>query len=201
MLPTSLLGGRWLRHRLTKRHHRFQLVALFVGLSLVVGLSAAWFLSADFTEAQYWKTLGYPGVLVLSFVGAAGLVLPVPGLAAVCGAGGLELNLIGVGVLAAVGETAGEMSGYAIGYGGRRVVERRRFYRTAERWMERRGTLVLFVLSAVPNPLFDVVGITAGGTHYPIKRFLVVVGAGKLIKSLAVAWACNLGVDLLQWEL
>jgi membrane protein YqaA with SNARE-associated domain len=191
----------WLTHRLTRRHHRFQLVALLVGLSFVVGVSVAWLLSADFTDAEYWKTLGYPGVLVLSFMAAAGLVLPVPGLAAVCGAGGLELNIVGIALLAGIGETAGEMSGYAIGYGGRRVVEQRRFYKTVKTYMERRGTLVLFIMSAVPNPAFDLVGITAGGTHYPIRRFLLVVGAGKIVKALAVAWACNLGVDLLPWEL
>lgn len=190
-----------LTRRVTPSERRLQLVVLFVGLGLVVGVTIAWLSSADLSDAEYWKTLGYPGVFVVSFVGAAGLVLPVPGLAAVCGAAGLELNLIVVGVLAGVAETAGELSGYAIGYGGRRVVEHRRLYRTATRWMERRGTLVLFVLSAVPNPVFDVVGITAGSTRYPIKRFLLVVGAGKLIKSLAVAWACNLGVNLLPWEL
>ena len=200
MLPETMRSVGELARWLTRSEHRLQLGALLVGLGLVVGVTIAWLISADYSDIEYWKTLGYPGVLLVTFVGAVGMILPVPGLAAVCGAGGLELNVIGVGLLAGIGETAGELSGYAIGYGGRSVVERRKLYRKITGWMERRGTLVIFLLSAVPNPFFDVVGIAAGGTGYGLRRFVVVVWTGKTIKGLTVAWVCHLGVDLLPWS-
>ena len=53
----------------------------------------------------------------------------------------------------------------------------------------------------MPNPLFDLVGIAAGGTRYPVVRFLMVVAAGSVIKNVSVAWACSLGVELLPWQL
>ena len=201
ILPSGQPSTSWLAGRLAERHHRLQLAALLLGLSFVVGVTVTWLMGADIAKAEYWKTLGYPGVMVVSFIGAAGMVLPVPSLAAVCGAGGLGLNVVGVGLLAAIGGTVGELSGYAIGYGGRSVVERRRFYATLKTWMERRGALMLFVAATIPNPLFDLVGIAAGGTRYPVGRFLIVVGAGSIIKNITVAWACRQGFDLLPWQL
>ena len=200
MLPPGSPIVSWLAERLADRTARLQLAALLVGLTLVGGVTAAWLVGFDIADPEYWRTLGYPGVLLLSFVGAAGMVLPVPGLAAVCGAGGLELNVVGVGLLAGLGTTVGELTGYAIGFGGRPVVERRAFYETVKSWMERRGALLIFVAAAIPNPLFDVVGVAAGGTRYPVGRFLLVVAAGSIIKNVTVAWACSRGVELLPWQ-
>jgi membrane protein YqaA with SNARE-associated domain len=199
MSPSDPPRTSWLGDRLAEHPRRLQLAALLLGLGLVAGATAAWLVGADITEVEYWKALGYPGVLIVSFVGAVGLVLPVPGLAAVCGAGGLDLNVIGVGLLAGLGNAAGEISGYAIGYGGRSVVERRAFYVTLRTWMERRGALLIFIASTIPNPLFDLVGIAAGGTRYPVGRFLLVVAAGSIIKNITVAWACSRGLELLPW--
>lgn len=199
MLPSGPRSTSWLMDRLSDRHHRLQLVALLLGLSLVVGATVSWLVGVNVADAEYWKAIGYPGVLIVSFISAVGLVLPVPGLAAACGAGGLDLNILGVGLLAGVGGGIGELSGYAIGYGGRSVIERRGFYVTLRTWMERRGALTIFVASAIPNPIFDLIGVAAGGTRYPIERFLIVVIAGSIVKNLTVAWACSRGFDLLPW--
>ena len=191
----------WLAELLADRTHRLQILALLVGLGLVGAVTATWLIGVNIAEAEYWKALGYPGVMIVSFIGSAGMVLPVPGLAAVCGAGGLDLNVLGVGLLAGIGTTVGELTGYAIGYGGRPIVERHAFYATLKSWMERRGALIIFIASTVPNPLFDLVGIAAGGTRYSVGRFLLVVAAGSIIKNTTVAWACSLGVELLPWQL
>ena len=88
------------------------------------------------------------------------------GLLSVC-ALSLTLVPIFVALVATVAETIGEISGYAVGYGGRRVIEGRGFYARVAGWMERRGVLVIFVISIVPNPFFDVIGIAAGGPSLP----------------------------------
>ena len=91
------------------------------------------------------------------------------------------------------------MSGYAIGYGGRTVVEKRAFYEKVRLWMERRGTLVILLVSVIPNPFFDVVGIAAGGLRYPLLRFLAIVLVGKTLKGLIVAHTCFWLADFLPW--
>ena len=140
------------------------------------------------------STVGYLGVFILSFVSSASVVIPLPGIAAVC-AGGVTLFPLGVGLLASVAEALGELTGYLIGFSGRLTVENHRFYPRIERWMQRRGWLVLFLASSIPNLLFDLVGIAAGSLRYPVWRFLIAVWAGKLIKSTTVAYACFYGVD------
>ena len=98
-------------------------------------------------------------------------------------------------LVAGVAEGVGELTGYFLGYSGHTIMGRRRFYQRLEAWMGRRGWLVLFLVSLVPNPVFDVVGVAAGALRYPIWRFLVVVWAGKIIKFGAIAYACTLGID------
>ena len=68
-----------------------------------------------------------------------------------------------------------------------------------EKWMARRGTLVLFVVSLIPNPVFDLVGIAAGGARYPVLRFLGVVWVGKTLKGILVGYTCYYGITRLPW--
>ena len=45
--------------------------------------------------------------------------------------------------------------------------------------MERRGVLVMFVMSVIPNPLFDIAGAAAGVVRMPLGRFFLAVLAGR----------------------
>jgi membrane protein YqaA with SNARE-associated domain len=140
--------------------------------------------------------VGYLGVFILSLVSSASIIFPVPGIAAVCAGPGLvQLFPLGVALLASTAESIGELSGYLIGFSGRGVAEKYRIYLSIERWMQHRGGLVLFLMSMIPNPIFDLVGIAAGTLRYPLWRFIVVVWGGKLIKSLVIAYTCYYGFD------
>ena len=142
------------------------------------------------------RTVGYVGVLVLSLVGSASILVPVPGIAAVCaGPSIVGLSPVIVAIMASVGEAVGELSGYLIGFSGRGFADKSRFYPRIERWMEKRGALVLFLASSFPNPFFDFVGIAGGTLRYPIWRFLMAVWAGKLVKSLLIAYTCFFGFE------
>ena len=199
MLPGTVGGFQGVVHLLSRPERRLQLLALVAGLGVVTGVTAILLLGADSSDLEYWRALGYPGVLIFSFLGAASVFLPMPGLVAVCGAGGLEMIPIVVGLLSGIGETTGELTGYAVGYGGRTVVEGRRSYERVSGWMARRGTVVLFLVSVIPNPFFDVVGIVAGSTRFPMARFLATVWIGKSLKGLMVTYTCFYGVKLLPW--
>jgi membrane protein YqaA with SNARE-associated domain len=183
---------------LTRRRPRpdriIQVVVLLVGLSFVL---MAWFLRNSFSESNL-SAIGYPGVLFLSFLGSVALVLPVPGLISLCVVSTVLAPLL-VGLVAAAGETAGEISGYSIGYGGRGFVESRKFYPTIKSWTDRRGWLVIFLVSIIPNPLFDIVGVTAGATRYSVPKFFVIVLVGKCLKGIMVGYTCYYGLQYLPW--
>ena len=167
---------------------------LRLGLFLVVvGLAlAAFFLREQLTFHQ----VGYAGLALTVIVASGGLVLPVPALATACTAGAL-LNPLYVGLIAGSAGTLGELTSYYLGYSGQGVLEGNRFYVKMEGWMRRRGLLLLFLVSLIPNPFFDVVGIAAGALRYPIWRFLGVVLVGKGMKFLIFAYACAYSVEWL----
>ncbi|KKR73120.1 MAG: putative membrane protein [Candidatus Woesebacteria bacterium GW2011_GWA2_40_7] len=55
--------------------------------------------------------------------------------------------------------------------------------------MKKRGFLTLFLLAAIPNPIFDMAGFVAGATEVSVKKYLIAVWLGKLIKFSAIAYA------------
>ena len=188
--PGDVTTGRAVRLQWVRDHY-LQLGALLAAL-LIVGLAVA-------LRDQLPSAVGYPAVLLLSFLASASVVVPLPGLAALCTAAGpVGLLPLAVGLVAALGESAGEITGYMVGFSGRGVVERKRLYLRMEPWMQRHGWVVLFVLSVIPNPLFDLAGISAGALRFPLWRFLGVVIVGKLIKSVGIAYACASLYDRMQ---
>lgn len=141
--------------------------------------------------------LGYGAVAGAVLLASGGLVVPVPALAITCTTATI-LHPAAVAVIAGLAGTIGELTGYFLGYSGSGVLERRRFYQRVESWMRQRGWLLLFLISAIPNPLFDVAGIAAGALRYPLWRYLVAVGLGKQVKFFMVAYGCHYGVQGLK---
>lgn len=169
-----------------------------LALALSLGITAA---IIAFREplarfaANGYAGYGYLGVFIVSVVGNATVLLPVPSILGVF-AGGSILNPVITGLVAGVAEPLGELTGYLAGYGGRGVVENRARYEMLQRWMQRHGFVTLFVLAAIPNPLFDVAGVVAGALHVPVWKFLLSCWLGKTLKALAIAWLGSLSV---QW--
>jgi membrane protein YqaA with SNARE-associated domain len=155
-------------------------------LGLVLVISAAIFAFRDrFAELA---AVGYSGIFLVSLLSSATVILPAPSLALVFAMGSALPPLL-VGLAAGVGETLGELTGYAAGFGGRAVIEEQEVYARLRDWMARRGGITILVLSVVPNPLFDLAGIAAGTLRYPLWRFLLLCWVGKTIKTSLVAWA------------
>ena len=142
------------------------------------------------------ETVGYLGVFILSLVGSASVLLPIPGTAAICvGPGILNLTPVIVAIIGSVAEVIGESSSYIIGYSGRGFVDKGRFYGAIQKRMQSKGSLFIFVMCCIPNPLFDLVGIAAGSLKFPFRKFLLSVWLGKLVKGITVAYACFYGFD------
>lgn len=163
------------------QRYRSHLVALFVSLTITV------LIVVFRRELAGLAGYGYVGVFLISLLGNATVILPVPSLAVVFAGGGV-LNPLLVGLVAGLGEPLGELTGYMAGYGGSAVVEDRERFARVQEWMERRGFLTILVLAAIPNPLFDLAGISAGMLHYPVTKFLVACWIGKTAKALAIAY-------------
>ncbi len=172
-----------------RRDNQLRLASI---LAVAVVAAVAILLRQNITFSQ----AGYAGVALTALVASGGLVIPVPALATACVAGAL-LNPWIVALVAGGAEGIGELTGYYLGYSGQGILRGRALYIRLEGWMRRRGWLVLFLVSLVPNPIFDFVGIAAGALHYPLWKFLIVVWVGKIIKFGSIAYACTYGAGWL----
>jgi membrane protein DedA with SNARE-associated domain len=176
---------------------------LLIGVALLLTAFAFGFFyfSQDISNL---KSYGYVGLFLINMIGAASILLPSPAAASVFGGGALLEDFLGVpaflwvGVIAGLGESVGEFSGYAAGYGGRIMVENRPEYQRIHRWMDRHGTTTMFLMSTFPNPLFDIAGLAAGAVQMPLKNFFFAVLAGKVIKDTWMAAAGAGGVLLFE---
>jgi membrane protein DedA with SNARE-associated domain len=174
-------------------------VLIGVALLLTFFALAFFYFSSDISNL---RSYGYVGLFLVNVIGAASILLPSPAAASVFGGGALLQDFLGVpaflwvGIIAGTGEAVGEFSGYAAGYGGRIVVEKRPEYERIHRWMDAHGTITMFLMSTVPNPLFDVAGLAAGAVQMPMRRFFVAVLAGKVIKDTWMAAAGAGGVAI-----
>jgi membrane protein DedA with SNARE-associated domain len=170
-----------------------------------------WLMGVDQDDLE---GLGYPGVFIANFVGTATVFVPVPGLTAAGQALIVALaethNPWGVALAGSAGMTLAETTAYLTGRIGRAVREDtapvkgrwgrvlRRGGAIVDRLMLRWGFLTLLVLSAVPNPLFEFAGITAGAVRMNFWRFMLAVAIGKTIRALILAflgswlWPTNL---------
>jgi uncharacterized membrane protein YdjX (TVP38/TMEM64 family) len=157
-------------------------------LAMAVAITVLIFVYRD--RIADFASYGYLGLFVVSVVGNATILLPAPSLVATFLAGGI-FNPLLAGVVSGAGMAVGELSGYLAGYGGTAILDPRdhgRFERLRG-WMQRHGFLTIFVLSVIPNPVFDLAGVAAGVLHFPLSRFLLACFLGKTVKGLAFSLA------------
>jgi uncharacterized membrane protein YdjX (TVP38/TMEM64 family) len=165
-----------------KRLALLRVIALFV----VVLLSVYIFSIRDQAEelAQY----GYLGIFLVAFMAYATVLLPAPVVAVVFTMGSV-FNPVFVALAAGAGAALGELSGYLAGFSGQAVIERADIYARLTRWMRGNGPMTVLILSAIPNPFFDLAGIAAGALNMRLPLFLLWVWIGETIKMLFFAYA------------
>jgi membrane protein YqaA with SNARE-associated domain len=159
---------------------RTRLVAIAVAVVITAGIFLGW------EQFDKLGAVGYPAVFLGSLISNATLILPAPGFALVIAAGS-TLNPLLVGVIAGLGAAIGELTGYLAGYGGAIVVHKRPLYQRMEAGMKRWGPLAVFFLAAIPNPAFDIAGITAGALRMPVWQFLLAAWLGKSLRFILLA--------------
>ncbi len=173
-------------------------VARICAIIFVIALTV--FLYLNRSKVQQLGALGYPGIFLVSILANATIILPVPGIL-ITSALGAIFNPFWVAVAAGTGAALGELTGYLAGFSGQGIIENRKWYVRFERWMKKYGDITIFVLAIIPNPLFDVAGMTAGALKMPVWRYLIWVTLGKIIKMMIFAYFGAYISSLVPWAI
>lgn len=170
---------------------------LLLVLAIGISLGIIWLTNRYQAELRNLGEAGYYGLFLISLIGNATLIIPAPVFIVACAAG-LIYGPIGVGVVAGLGAALGELTGYMAGAGGKALLPQGKRYDQLYRFMQRHGMLTIFLLGAIPNPIFDVGGLMAGALRMKVWKFVLAAWVGKAIRLALTAWACQSGIPLLE---
>jgi len=108
-----------------------------------------------------------------------------------------SLNPLLVGLIAGLGAAIGEFTGYGLGLGGRKVIEKKykKDIEKVEKLFQRYGGFLIIVLFAATPLPDDIVGLLGGTLRYSLKKFFIASLIGKIILNLALAYAGFYGLN------
>jgi membrane protein YqaA with SNARE-associated domain len=140
------------------------------------------------SEISALGAYGYAGAFLIAMLSSATIIFPAPGWAAVVALSG-TLDPLLLGIVVGIGSAIGELTGYLAGDGVRdivnsRIKETKRF----ESLVKKYGAGAIAVLAFIPNPLFDIAGIIAGGLRIPWWKYLVSCAAGRIARYVLLAY-------------
>lgn len=179
-------------------------VAITFGLAVLVAL--------NWHSVKQISAYGYFGGFVVSALGGGTVLVPIPMAAVQFTLGGLLLPWFGpaaigplcVGLVCSFGESLGALTIYAAGFSGAAPLIKslpggkqgrvQKLYARLTGLMERRGPVVMFVLSAVMNPFFFPTSLACGAVRMGARKYFLIVFSGKFIKCSAIAYAGYFGL-------
>lgn len=146
----------------------------------------AWFAKDQIEKHMAISVLG---VLVVCFLANASVLLPSSSILIVVEYS-LLINPLLVAVCGALGASLGEMTGFFVGRYGRKAVSGK-LIKWIESKMTKHGQFIVLLFSALPLPVFDVIGMISGATKMNLLKFFGICFTGKLIKMLCYVWLAN----------
>ena len=174
--------------RRNERHHKKLYFAALVFLTFILFLPV-------FFQIRFHNlgSLGLVGVFLINFFGSATVFLPAPGLLSV-GISATQSNPLLVAIIGALGASLGEGTTFLFGYTSNKFLrlEKHKFIlKFKKRVFDRWGAAVILLFAFFPNPLFDGVGMLAGLSKYPIKKFLLLTFIGRLLRYIVIAYVSS----------
>jgi len=179
--------NKWLKNLFSAngKSSKIFLVALFTVSTILLFLP--FFFNIDFKSLT---AFGMVGLFLINFFGSATLFLPAPAIFSVAVAGA-TINPILVAVVAALAGALGESVAYIFGYSSKEVLnlkKHKHIYKYSKIIVHWKGGILIPLFAFFPNPLFDGLGILAGISDFPIKRFIVYVFLGRFVRNLGIAY-------------
>jgi membrane protein YqaA with SNARE-associated domain len=165
----------------TKKHG-----TLLIGIAILI--SFILILNYNYIMEINWLRWGYLGIFLVMLLSSASVFFPLPGMAIVTFAGAFGDPIL-IGVVGGLGACVGELTGYLFGYGSYEIINSPKYKKTIKKIKETKAVFpLIFTFALLPNPLFDLVGVSAGALKYPVLKFLLAAFLGNAIKIFLFAY-------------
>lgn len=141
--------------------------------------------------------LGYPGIFLVSFIGAVSIVYPIPYTLVIIWMGAI-LNPFFVAIAGGLGSAVGELFGYTLGYYGRAIIskERQRKMDYMLKVFDRYGPLAIFIFALTPLP-DDLLFIPLGILRYKLLKVFIPSLLGKLSMGFILAYGGQIFANII----
>lgn len=176
-----------MKHWFLYRKKAVRTALIIIVVLVVVILFAALAIVIPKISSNVWKNIGYPGISLLSFIGASSVIIPIPYAVILFGIAP-AFNPLLLAIAAGLGAAGGELVGYGLGYAGRHAVgkKRRRQLDAMLSIFERFGMPAVFIFALTPFP-DDLLFIPLGLMHYSLWKAFTACVAGKFAMSFIIA--------------
>jgi membrane protein YqaA with SNARE-associated domain len=188
---------------------RYSIYTIFF---IAVTVASVFLLIRYSREIAELENYGYLGAFLVGFIAGSSLPLPLSYLLIIFTLGGIPgLHPWLVGLAGGVGAGLGGTMVYLVGRGGRHLFPGTREYSLDEvaseglmsrfiGWSKRRGSMVVFVMSATLNPVFGPMAIAMGAMRLRLIKFMAMCILGNILKAMVISYAGFLGLGtLLRW--
>lgn len=149
---------------------------------------------------QLVQQYGYLGFFLISFIGAISIIIPIPYTVVIFALGGTGMfNPALVALAAGTGAAVGELSGYLLGFYGRKMVGegRRKKMGFMVKVFDRFGPFAIFLFALTPLP-DDLIFIPLGMMRYKILRAFIPALIGKMLMNFTLAYAGKFSVYIIR---
>ncbi len=177
-------------------------LAITVFVAIILSFGLAFLLQSFLTKYDFLLSkfgwLAYSVIFGIALVTSLSILVPVPLILSIMITAAAIWNPLLIALFGSMGGAIGEISGYYVGYLGKRIAipGEAVWYKQVERWVRRWGVWAIFFVSLQPIIPLDVGGIIAGVTRMPIHKFLFAVWLGKFPRYVIVIYA---GIGLIQF--
>ena len=146
----------------------------------------------------FWEPFGYLGVFLISLIGTASILIPIPYTLMIFWFGFLGFDPIILTLAAGIGSAIGEFSGYILGYYGRKLlnIERQKKMRYLLKMFGQYVPVAIFLFALTPLP-DDLLYIPLGILRYNFLKAFIPTIIGKVLMSFILAYLGKTGGEFI----
>ncbi|MEM2466611.1 MAG: VTT domain-containing protein [Candidatus Bathyarchaeia archaeon] len=141
---------------------------------------------------------GYLGIFLISLIGSTSIFFPVPYTVVIFTVAPF-FDPILIALASGAGSAIGELTGYMLGLGGRKIISEKRKHQMEAlvKIFGKYGPIAIFLFALTPLP-DDMLFIPLGIMHYNLLKAFIPAITGKICMSLIIAYSARYAITIIE---